>query len=101
LAQWAETFRIVQASEIWAEHGQWAEKHLTEFGPGIKDRFEIAKSLDPNLIKAACATKNKIEQYIRGLLSDLSEDAPLGISVIANHGKDSLLLSAIQNLKIS
>lgn len=157
LAQWAETFRIVQASEIWTEHGQWAEKHLSEFGPGIKERFEIAKSLDPGLIATACTKKKEIEQYIRGVLGDLSggdteailvlpstgciapllsssateleairkqlfqllcvaglgglpqvslpacfyEYAPLGISLIANHGRDLLLLQAIQDLKIN
>jgi amidase len=157
LAQWAETFRIVQASEIWAQHGQWAENHLADFGPGIKERFEIAKSLDSDLIATACSRKNDIEQYIRGLLSDLSGDdteaililpstgciapllnssaieleairkqlfqllciaglgglpqvslpacnfehAPLGISLIANYGKDSQLLNIVQDLKIN
>lgn len=157
LAQWAETFRIVQASEIWTEHGQWAEKHLNEFGPGIKERFAIAKTLDRDLIKTACSAKNDIELYIRGLLGDLSsqeteavlvlpstgciapllsstateleairkqlfqllciaglgglpqislpacasEDAPLGISLIANHGSDSFLLRIIQDLKLT
>ena len=156
LAQWAETFRIVQASEIWEQHGQWAEQHLSEFGPGIKERFEMAKALDPEMVKAARAERNQIQQYLRDLLNSLgdqhseavfilpstgciapllsstpaqleqvrkqlfqllciaglgglpqvslpvcqSEDAPLGLSFIANSQQDLLLLSAAKELAI-
>jgi amidase len=156
LSQWAECFRIVQASEIWEEHGHWAEQHLHEFGPGIKERFEIAKSLDPNVIATAKLEKIRIEKYLKHLLNNLSgetaeailvtpstgciapllttssleldqvrkqlfqllciaglgglpqvnipicqyENAPLGVSLIANSQQDLFLLHTIQRLSI-
>lgn len=45
LAPWRETFRRHQAFEIWQCHGRWIERHKPAFGPGIKDRFEMARSI--------------------------------------------------------
>ena len=94
LAQWAETFRIVQASEIWQEHGQWAENHLQEFGPGIKERFEIAKSLDPQLIATARVEKERIQQYLRNLLNTLGNEDTEAILILPSTGCIAPLLSS-------
>jgi amidase len=94
LTQWAETFRIVQASEIWKEHGQWATQHLSEFGPGIKERFEIAKSLTPNAIEIARAKKNHIEKYLRKLLSDLGNQETEAILILPSTGCVAPLLTS-------
>ena len=98
LAQWAEIFRIVQASEIWEEHGQWAEQHLAEFGPGIKERFEIAKSLDPEVIQVARAEKNRIQQYLRDLFISLGDEDREAVFILPTTGCAAPLLtsSAIQ-----
>lgn len=45
LAPWREIFRRHQAFEIWQCHGRWIERHKPAFGPGIKDRFEMARSI--------------------------------------------------------
>lgn len=45
LAPWRETFRRHQAFEIWQCHGRWIERHKPAFGPGIKERFEMARSI--------------------------------------------------------
>jgi len=94
LSQWAENFRIVQASEIWEEHGQWAEQHLNEFGPGIKERFEVAKSLGPDVITAAKAEKNRIEKYLTQLLSSHSNDNTEAILVLPSTGCIAPLLTS-------
>lgn len=94
LSQWAESFRIVQASEIWEEHGQWAEQHLNEFGPGIKERFEIAKSLDPNVIAAAKAEKIRIAQYLKQLLDSLGDENTEAILVLPSTGCIAPLLTS-------
>ena len=94
LSKWAECFRIVQASEIWEEHGQWAEQHLNEFGPGIKERFEIAKSLDPNVITAAKAEKIRIEKHLKQLLSSHSNDNTEAILVLPSTGCIAPLLTS-------
>ncbi len=46
LSVWADTFRIIQAIEIWEEHGDWIESVEPKFGPGISDRFTWASTLD-------------------------------------------------------
>ena len=94
LTQWAENFRIVQASEIWAEHGQWAEQHLNEFGPGIKERFEIAKSLDPSAVAAAIVEKIRIEKYLEELLNSLGDENTEAILVIPSTGCIAPLLTS-------
>jgi amidase len=94
LAQWAENFRIVQASEIWEEHGQWAEQHLNEFGPGIKERFEIAKSLDPSVVAAAKVEKIRIEKYLKQLLNSLGDENTEAILVMPSTGCIAPLLTS-------
>lgn len=94
LSDWAETFRIVQASEIWQEHGQWAQQHLHEFGPGIKERFEIAQSLDPIAVQSAIQNKNRITHYIRGLISALGDGQTEAILVLPSTGCIAPLLNS-------
>ena len=53
LESWFETFRILQAASIWANHGTWIREARPEFGPGIRERFEWAEALDDGLVEAA------------------------------------------------
>ncbi|WP_416898371.1 MAG: amidase family protein [Minwuia sp.] len=39
---WKEAFRILQAAEIRDVHGDWVKEARPAFGPGVKDRFEMA-----------------------------------------------------------
>jgi amidase len=32
----------MQAWEVWQAHGEWVRSHDPKFGPGIKDRFDMA-----------------------------------------------------------
>jgi amidase len=45
LTHWRETFRINQAAQVWAAHGDWVTATKPEFGPGIRERFEIASKI--------------------------------------------------------
>jgi amidase len=36
---------MLQAWEIWQTHGTWVLNNKAEFGPGIKERFEMAARL--------------------------------------------------------
>lgn len=38
-------FRVLQALDIWEEHGAWIERTNPVFSPGIAERFEWASSL--------------------------------------------------------
>ncbi|MFM9886747.1 MAG: amidase [Burkholderiales bacterium] len=42
---WMECFRIIQAAQIWKSMGEWVSQNRPEFGPGIRDRFDIAATV--------------------------------------------------------
>ena len=69
LATWRETFRICQAYEIWDIHKDWVTMNSPHFGPGIKERFEIASQIDCETFKAAEAQKATIQRHIRAMIS--------------------------------
>ena len=53
LEDWFETFRVLQAASIWANHGAWIRETRPDFGPGVKERFEWAEALDAGDVDAA------------------------------------------------
>ena len=53
LEDWFETFRVLQAASIWANHGAWIRETKPDFGPGVKERFEWAEALDAGDVEAA------------------------------------------------
>lgn len=70
LNSWAETFRTIQAGEIWQEHGAWASSHLENFGPGIKDRFLLASKINANAMLKAEEARKKIQSSLDLMLSN-------------------------------
>ena len=52
LGDWFETFRVLQAASIWANHGAWIRETRPDFGPGVKERFEWAEALDAGDVDA-------------------------------------------------
>ncbi|RKL68268.1 amidase [Salipaludibacillus neizhouensis] len=70
---WANAFRIIQGKEIWDAHGDWVKAVKPEFGPGIKERFEMAShltSMDAN-------PQLKLQDQIRTKLFELLKDDAL------------------------
>jgi len=65
LPAWREVFRICQASEIWEVHGDWVSGNDPQFGPGIRERFEIASTITAEDAEAAQAEKRRIAAHIR------------------------------------
>jgi amidase len=70
LQSWFETFRTIQFSEIWREHGDWIKQTKPRFGPGIAERIEVASKLDPAEITKAKTHRVDIMQRVKGLLED-------------------------------
>ena len=70
LTQWMEIFRVVQASEIWANHAGWIRETRPEFGPGIRERLDWAAALDPAEISANHARWQVIKAHLQALLAD-------------------------------
>lgn len=70
LTEWFETFRVVQAASIWANHGAWIEKTKPNFGPGIKQRIEWAAQLNPSEVDPARERHEKIGARIEDMLAE-------------------------------
>ena len=67
LSNWYETFRVIQAWEIWHNHAAWIEEVKPEFGPGIRERFEWASRVTQQDVDAARSRRSLIVEHIRGL----------------------------------
>ncbi|MFC4321798.1 amidase [Litchfieldia salsa] len=68
LGEWANTFRIIQAMEIWEEHKDWIEAENPQFGPGIKERFEWASTLRRESYKDLLLQREKITNHLTRFL---------------------------------
>ncbi len=60
LTAWFETFRVLQAASIWANHGEWITRTRPQLGPGIKERFEWAARVPAEDVAAAAARHRAI-----------------------------------------
>ena len=70
LTGWFETFRVIQAWEIWSNHATWIQEASPEFGPGIRDRVEWASRVTQQEVEAASTRRDAIVQRIYGLFSE-------------------------------
>ncbi len=70
LTGWYETFRVVQAWEIWLNHAAWIEQEKPEFGPGIRERFEWASRVTEQQADTARSRRAAIVERIRGLFDE-------------------------------
>ncbi len=64
LVSWRETFRICQAFEIWDVHGDWVTNNTPNFGPGIKERFELASQIAHKDFEIENARKKVIQSQL-------------------------------------
>ena len=70
LMEWYETFRVIQAWEIWANNGAWIQEARPEFGPGIRERVEWASQVSEQQMNLGLARKDAIVERIRGLFDE-------------------------------
>jgi amidase len=64
-----ENFRHLQAEEAWATLGSWIEATQPKFGPGVGERFAVAKATDPAKAAAAKRYRDAFRLRIRALLA--------------------------------
>lgn len=76
LAMWAAIFKTLQGKEIWQAHGEWIEKEKPVFGPGIKERFDLASKVTQKSFDQALEEQLQIQKQMNTLLG---EDALLVI----------------------
>jgi amidase len=60
LAAWFETFRTIQAAEVWASVGAWVSRVQPRLGPGIKERIEWAATVTPGMVAEADARRAQV-----------------------------------------
>ncbi|MFG1246650.1 amidase [Xanthobacter flavus] len=70
LPHWRNAFRILQSADAWAEHADWVRGAQPEFGPGVKERFAAAATLDPAEVAEARALRAQVRARIDALLGD-------------------------------
>jgi amidase len=64
-----EHFRAAQAEEAWATLGSWVAATQPKFGPGVDERFEIARAMDPALAAAGRAFRRRFQARMRAVLA--------------------------------
>ncbi|WPB85433.1 amidase [Sediminicoccus rosea] len=69
LAQAYENFRCAQAQEAWATLGSWVTATNPKFGPGVRERFEAARDMDPAKAAAGRAFRKRFSARVRSLLA--------------------------------
>lgn len=68
LSTWMQTFRVLQGAEIWANHRAWITETKPNFGPGIRERFEWASTIDESDVALAKARREAIAGQMAALL---------------------------------
>ena len=63
-------FRILQGSEIWAQHGKWITEHQPTFGPGVRERLERASRIGADEVAGARRAREVAIQHTRRLMGD-------------------------------
>ena len=78
-----ETFRVVQAAEAWATHGDWIETHPGALGDDVAARFDAASRITPEREAAGrvalASARLSLERVLDGrilLLPSASSTAP-------------------------
>ena len=60
LTDWLTAFRLHQAHEVWRTLGGWIERVQPAFGPGIRERFAWAATVDAAAFASVAAARIKI-----------------------------------------
>lgn len=70
LTEWWNVFRVIQANEVWREHGAWVTEHDPRFGPGVKERFEGACAVTDAEASEACTIRDDIAARLEAVTVD-------------------------------
>lgn len=68
LDPWRESFRTIQAREIWGIYGQFVEKHRPKLGPGIRERMKFAATVSERDADRARQQQKRAREHIRALV---------------------------------
>jgi amidase len=67
-SEWSALFRILQGDEIREFHSDWINQNQPAFGPGIRERFQWIRTIDPNDVAKAKPKREIVAQHMAQLL---------------------------------
>ncbi|WP_211250770.1 AtzH-like domain-containing protein [Mycetocola saprophilus] len=70
LAEVPEVFRVVQAGEAHAAHGEWVAAHPGALDPAVAERFRAAANLDPAVLAAAITRLPELRAHLNAALGE-------------------------------
>jgi amidase len=70
LEELKDWFRVLQAFEVWATHGEWIRRVKPSFGPGIKERYEWAATVTANQIEDPRQARERFAARLDAMLAD-------------------------------
>lgn len=70
LRAWFETFRVIQAYEIWSNRRDWIEAARPTFGRGIRERMAWASTVTAGDAAAARASRQGIGERLASILGE-------------------------------
>jgi amidase len=65
---WRESFRVIQAREIWSIYGPFVEQHRPKLGPGIRERMEFAATVSERNAEMARQEQKRARERICALV---------------------------------
>ncbi len=68
LGEWRQTFQTCQAHEIWECHGDWVSQNNPDFGPGIRERFDMASRISTETAQTAQNQRRLIREQMNVVL---------------------------------
>ncbi len=87
LTRWMDYFRFLQSAEAWACHGEWITREKPAIGPGVKERFASAATVDPGDITRARMRRGEITRRMSEMLGGrtvLALPSTPGIALLRN-----------------
>ena len=65
---WRESFRVIQAREIWSIYGPFVERYRPKLGPGVRERMEFAATVSERDAEMARQEQKRARQRICALV---------------------------------
>jgi len=93
LAEWSELFRRIQGREVWNTHGGWVLANQPHFGPGVRERFELAAELSKDDPGPDAKKRSEVRDHMAGLLAGgtlLIVPSAVGIAPLLNTAAEEL-----------
>ena len=68
LDAWRESFRVLQSHEIWKVYGDFVTRNNPALGPGVKERFEFARSVTDQDAARANEVRRRARERTAGVI---------------------------------